>query len=273
MRGYGKLVNTTMAVKKLEANEYRKEGGLNRIEGEGFDARATFVVLVSESGLYKLVMRSDKPEARRFQNWVTGTVLPAIRKDGAYVMGEEKVATGEMDEDEFVLKAIGILQRKIDRLSAENKVMATELNVVTIDEYRALTHRDFTPGFKSQLGKKASSMARDKGITIEKQERKLAVRGKEIDVQVNVYPRALLEEAEALLIHATMKMMEPSTIWTARSTQLPTSPENTSRLTISTTGARTSGLKSFPYRLKVIPPAWCPRSPPTRDSVTPFCLR
>lgn len=52
--------------------------------------------LISESGLYKLVMRSDKPEARAFQDWVTRDVLPAIRKDGAYVMGEEKVRTGEI---------------------------------------------------------------------------------------------------------------------------------------------------------------------------------
>nr|WP_305838233.1 hypothetical protein [Pseudomonas sp. A29(2023)] len=34
-------------------------------------------------------MRSDKPEAQRFQDWVTRDVLPAIRKDGAYIMGEE----------------------------------------------------------------------------------------------------------------------------------------------------------------------------------------
>lgn len=38
--------------------------------------------IVNESGLYKLVMRSDKPQAKEFQDWVTGTVLPAIRKDG-----------------------------------------------------------------------------------------------------------------------------------------------------------------------------------------------
>lgn len=51
---------------------------------------------VAESGLYKLILRSDKPEARAFQDWVTREVLPAIRKDGAYVMGEEKVRTGEL---------------------------------------------------------------------------------------------------------------------------------------------------------------------------------
>lgn len=33
--------------------------------------------LVSESGLYKLIMRSDKPEARKFQDWVARGVLPA----------------------------------------------------------------------------------------------------------------------------------------------------------------------------------------------------
>ena len=49
--------------------------------------------LVNESGFYKLVLKSRKPEARKFQDWVTGVVLPAIRKDGGYILGEEKVAT------------------------------------------------------------------------------------------------------------------------------------------------------------------------------------
>jgi prophage antirepressor-like protein len=40
--------------------------------------------LVSESGLFKLIMRSDKPQAKPFQDWVTKVVLPAIRKDGMY---------------------------------------------------------------------------------------------------------------------------------------------------------------------------------------------
>ncbi|MCE1235671.1 MAG: BRO family protein [Hyphomicrobiales bacterium] len=46
------------------------------------------LTLISESGLYKLVMRSDKPQAKEFQNWITKVVLPAIRKDGGYVLGE-----------------------------------------------------------------------------------------------------------------------------------------------------------------------------------------
>lgn len=61
-----------------------------------FGDRQAWLPLISESGLYKLVMRSDKPEAKAFQDWVTKEVLPAIRKDGGYIMGEEKVRTGEM---------------------------------------------------------------------------------------------------------------------------------------------------------------------------------
>ena len=42
-------------------------------------------VFVSESGLYSLVLRSRKPEAREFKRWVTHEVLPSIRRHGAYM--------------------------------------------------------------------------------------------------------------------------------------------------------------------------------------------
>ena len=60
------------------------------------------VTVISESGLYKLIMRSDKPEAKAFQDWVTREVLPSIRKNGGYIAGQEKVATGEMTQEELV---------------------------------------------------------------------------------------------------------------------------------------------------------------------------
>ena len=42
------------------------------------------MLIISESGLYTLIMRSNKPEAKRFRKWVTSTVLPSIRKTGGY---------------------------------------------------------------------------------------------------------------------------------------------------------------------------------------------
>ena len=71
------LRNPTMAMRHLA----EAERTLNRIEGSA----SRSLNLISESGLYKLIMRSDKPVAKPFQDWVTRTVLPAIRKDEAYI--------------------------------------------------------------------------------------------------------------------------------------------------------------------------------------------
>ncbi|MGY4696306.1 BRO-N domain-containing protein [Xylella fastidiosa subsp. sandyi] len=59
-------------------------------------------LIISESGLYALILRSRKPEARKFAKWVTSEVLPSIRKTGSYS------TTGTMVNDD-VLYAIWIL--------------------------------------------------------------------------------------------------------------------------------------------------------------------
>ncbi len=48
-------------------------------------ANSKNTVFINESGLYSLILRSDKPQAKTFKKWVTSEVLPAIRKTGAYV--------------------------------------------------------------------------------------------------------------------------------------------------------------------------------------------
>ncbi len=65
------LSNTTLAVRPLGEDE---KCTLNRIK-VGLPGGAP-INAISESGLYKLVLRSDKPEAKPFQDWVTKEVLP-----------------------------------------------------------------------------------------------------------------------------------------------------------------------------------------------------
>lgn len=48
------------------------------------ESKAQAMTLISESGLYTLIMRSNKPEAKVFRKWVTSEVLPSIRKTGGY---------------------------------------------------------------------------------------------------------------------------------------------------------------------------------------------
>ena len=53
-----------------------------------------------------MIFGSELPSAKAFKLWVTDHVLPAIRKDKMYAMGEEKVPTGEMSLEEMALKAL-----------------------------------------------------------------------------------------------------------------------------------------------------------------------
>lgn len=52
--------------------------------------------IVNESGLYSLILKSRKPEAKAFKKWVTSVVLPAIRKDGAYVVPSAAVLANRL---------------------------------------------------------------------------------------------------------------------------------------------------------------------------------
>lgn len=60
--------------------------------------RGGSLVLISESGMYTLVLRSHKPESRKFAKWVTSEVLPSIRKTGHYEAPGKEMTVNEMVE-------------------------------------------------------------------------------------------------------------------------------------------------------------------------------
>lgn len=68
------LSNSSMVASRLDEDERSK---LNL--GRQGDA-----TIINESGLYTVILRSDKPQAKPFRKWVTGEVLPSIRKTGSY---------------------------------------------------------------------------------------------------------------------------------------------------------------------------------------------
>ncbi len=55
------------------------EKGVGQIDTLGGNQKMS---IISESGLYNVILRSDKPEAKPFRKWVTSEVLPSIRKTG-----------------------------------------------------------------------------------------------------------------------------------------------------------------------------------------------
>lgn len=73
-------------------------------------------LIVSEAGLYALILKSRKPEAKSFKRWVTHEVLPSIRETGGYVFSD-----GTEDEDVLVARGLLAAQRMIER---RDKVIA-----------------------------------------------------------------------------------------------------------------------------------------------------
>lgn len=195
---YGKSAGNGHVYDVVDTNEKSKVKRIHLGLNAGRD-----MIIISESGLYKLIMRSDKKEAKAFQNWVTQVVLPAIRKDGAYVQGEEKVATGELTENEFILKAMTILQSKTERLTSERNqarsVIEEHLLKLTVDEWRALNHSYLSHSQKTRLGQIASTLSMAIGLTKETQKRVLFYGNAEREVVVNVYPKQILDQAALVL--------------------------------------------------------------------------
>lgn len=100
--------NSRMAISRLDTDE----AGVCKVYTS---SQSRQVGIVSESGLYTLIMTSNKPEAKRFRKWVTSTVLPAIRKTGSYINGEESVR----DLDALIELNSQAILRKLEAMRAE----------------------------------------------------------------------------------------------------------------------------------------------------------
>lgn len=95
-----------------------REDALNRIKC-GTEINNRGINLINESGLYSAILRSRKPEAKKFKKWVTKEVLPAIRQTGGYI------PHNEYDDDATIMaKALLISQKTIEK--KDNKIKALE---------------------------------------------------------------------------------------------------------------------------------------------------
>jgi prophage antirepressor-like protein len=68
------------------------EKGVHTVDTPGGPQQVT---IINEAGLYALILKSRKPEAKAFKRWVTHEVLPAIRKTGSYSINQKPVSQAE----------------------------------------------------------------------------------------------------------------------------------------------------------------------------------
>lgn len=115
------LSNVTEALRSLDDDE-KSNFRISEVAQNG--GRAPLII--SEPGLYKLIMRSRKPEAKEFQRWVTHEVLPQIRKTGGYIP-----ATDADDDMTILAKAVMIGQRTME--AQKRKIASQQSRIVELE--------------------------------------------------------------------------------------------------------------------------------------------
>ena len=93
--------NATQAVRSLDDDETQiidvSAGQETLCLDEGWlTSRNPRIALVSEPGLYKLIMRSNKPQAKTFQRWIAHDVLPTLRRTGRFEIAERQPTPREL---------------------------------------------------------------------------------------------------------------------------------------------------------------------------------
>lgn len=109
------LSNITEALRNLDGDELTSE--ILKSGNQGREMK-----LVSESGLYALVIRSNKPNAKKFRKWITSEVLPSIRKTGGYV-----AATGTESPEEIMARAQKIADDVLKRREESDRISSSIL--------------------------------------------------------------------------------------------------------------------------------------------------
>ena len=105
--------NTADAVSSLDDDEK----GVDIVDTLG---GAQEMSIISEAGLYSMILRSRKPNAKAFRRWVTHEILPSIRKHGAY-MTPEKLEEALMNPDTIIKLAQELKAEREKRQSLEMK--------------------------------------------------------------------------------------------------------------------------------------------------------
>ena len=131
--------NTSDALTRL--NDAEKSTIVSTDSGQNGKKVVHKLTIVSESGLYMLIMSSRKKEAADFQRWVTNEVLPSIRKNGGYIWGQEDLEKKDKALTDGLVQALSERVKKLrarrHELLVENKDLKAEKrrNKKNIKEY------------------------------------------------------------------------------------------------------------------------------------------
>lgn len=110
---------------------------------------------LTEAGVYKLIFKSRKEEAERFQDWVTDEVLPQIRQTGGYIPVKE-----EESNEEFLARAFLVAQETLKKkdLLLKQKEQQLQMQKPKVDTYDRFISKEHTLGFRELRKELESSL-------------------------------------------------------------------------------------------------------------------
>lgn len=149
-------------------------GPINKPSENSIKINNNGMKFINESGLYTLIARSNKREARKFQRWVTSEVLPSIRKTGSYNVQQQQLTPSYMIEDRIKRASVWIEEQKqMLQLEAEKAQLIADNNNLTqvlTDTSEKLITAIRT---KAQIGSKREATAMSTAANLSKKNKKL----------------------------------------------------------------------------------------------------
>ena len=127
------------------------------IDSLGREQEATFV---SEQNLYKVIMRSDKPQAEPFQDWVCGEVLPSIRKTGSYSVQQHYEIPQSFSE------ALMLAAKQAQQIEEQQKQIEAKDEQIRQDAPRVLFSKAVETAKRSCLVAELAKILQQNGVNI-----------------------------------------------------------------------------------------------------------
>jgi prophage antirepressor-like protein len=133
-------------------------------------------LVINESGLYTLMIRSRDEKAKPFRKWVTSEVLPAIRRTGYYsitqsqdpmlamidMLKEQRLAQLEIE------KRQSVTEQRVSFLEAQNIALDTTVTYFTVKGYHSRQGKQVSESEARVIGKDAAKLSRQLGYSIGK---------------------------------------------------------------------------------------------------------
>jgi len=102
-------------------------------------------LFVNEPGIYNVIFRSDKPEAKNFKRWITHEVLPSIRKHGAYVApGAMPMDNGFMAVNKAVIEALKAIPSSAPTVNNLQRIYEKRKTIKDVADFTGAARRTVT---------------------------------------------------------------------------------------------------------------------------------